>query len=162
MAASELSPNFQRGGLHAIFPLVFLLFWFFHVSFQRFWFCNALMRPYIPPWSSCRVPLGFRGKWHWTTEGDVGCKITSQMEAHVHLVLRAPSGPSIEMLLKTDKRECQGGFFLPSDVTKTRKEASCLFLALRNVSSRMGKIWRNFSAAKFHSRDYFFESTLAT
>lgn len=69
--------------------------------------------------------------------------------------------PSTEMLLNADKREHQGDF-LPLDVTKTRKEASCPFLALRNVSSRMGKIWRNFSAAKFHSRDYFFESTLAT
>lgn len=68
---------------------------------------------------------------------------------------------STEMLLNADKRRHQGDF-LPLDVTKTRKEASCLFLALRNVSSRMGKIWRNFSAAKFHSRDYFFESTLAT
>lgn len=69
--------------------------------------------------------------------------------------------PSTEMLLNTDKREHHGDS-LPLDMTKTRKEPSCLFLALRNVSSRMGKIWRNFSAAKFHSRDYFFEPTLAT
>lgn len=138
----------------------FSSFWFFIFSFKESEFVvnpwghvSYLDLSVECPLASGEIPLENRERCWPKANPRNGHACPSGLDSTIR--------PSTEMLLNTDKREHQGDF-LPLDMTKTRKEPSCLFLALRNVSSRMGKIWRNFSAAKFHSRDYFFEPTLAT